>query len=186
MLAHKLLCWSSSSDKMPSQPNPAEVEKTLKSFIAVRVPRRFILIELGAQPSTVDVKFHPAQMPKWPPYWLWRIEIYTETTKCKIHIRQRTWRTSIWDMSWGGTARARVHDGVFSCADWLNYLNNIDCQIQMYSTKLFEAMQVRLSFCWRVYSMTVSLNYIQKQGFFCVLPMDPARTHMECTPIPKW
>jgi len=38
-------------------------------------------------------------------------------------------------------------------------------KIQMHSTKMFEAMQ--------------------KQGFFCVLPMDPARTHIECTRIPS-
>ncbi|KIM87562.1 hypothetical protein PILCRDRAFT_815113 [Piloderma croceum F 1598] len=37
--------------------------------------------------------------------------------------------------------------------------------LQMYSTKLFKAMQ--------------------DQGFFCALPMDPARTHMECTRLPK-
>ncbi|KAI0747998.1 hypothetical protein C8Q80DRAFT_1270447 [Daedaleopsis nitida] len=37
--------------------------------------------------------------------------------------------------------------------------------MQMHSTRLFQAMQ--------------------DQGFFCVLPMDPARTHIECTPLPK-
>ncbi|KZP23614.1 hypothetical protein FIBSPDRAFT_858169 [Athelia psychrophila] len=37
--------------------------------------------------------------------------------------------------------------------------------VQMQSTKLFAAMQLH--------------------GFFCRLPMDPAQTHMECTPIPK-
>ncbi|KAJ7184247.1 hypothetical protein C8R46DRAFT_1063410 [Mycena filopes] len=37
--------------------------------------------------------------------------------------------------------------------------------IQMQSKRLFEAMQ--------------------NLGFFCALPMDPKRTHMECTPIPK-
>ncbi|KAI0035746.1 hypothetical protein K488DRAFT_42701, partial [Vararia minispora EC-137] len=37
--------------------------------------------------------------------------------------------------------------------------------LQMHSKKLFEAMQA--------------------QGFFCALPMDPSRTHMECEPIPK-
>jgi len=37
--------------------------------------------------------------------------------------------------------------------------------LQMYSTQLFEAMQ--------------------DNGFFCALPMDPTRTHMECTRIPK-
>ncbi|KAI0273796.1 hypothetical protein BC834DRAFT_966266 [Gloeopeniophorella convolvens] len=26
---------------------------------------------------------------------------------------------------------------------------------------------------------------MQENGFFCALPMDPTRTHMECTPIPK-
>ncbi|KAI0312468.1 hypothetical protein OF83DRAFT_1067136 [Amylostereum chailletii] len=37
--------------------------------------------------------------------------------------------------------------------------------LKMQSTQLFQAMQ--------------------NQGFFCALPMDPTRTHMECTPIPK-
>jgi len=37
--------------------------------------------------------------------------------------------------------------------------------IHMHSTKLFEAMQAN--------------------GFFCALPIDPARTHIECTPLPK-
>ncbi|KAJ7771724.1 hypothetical protein B0H16DRAFT_1514492 [Mycena metata] len=37
--------------------------------------------------------------------------------------------------------------------------------LQMQSKRLFEAMQ--------------------NLGFFCALPMDPNRTHMECTPIPK-
>ncbi|VDC00871.1 unnamed protein product [Peniophora sp. CBMAI 1063] len=37
--------------------------------------------------------------------------------------------------------------------------------LQMHSKKLFEAMQ--------------------SQGFFCALPIDPTRTHMECQPIPK-
>lgn len=37
--------------------------------------------------------------------------------------------------------------------------------IQMHSTRLFQAMQ--------------------EQGFFCALPMDPSRTHIECKPIPK-
>ncbi|KAJ7470295.1 hypothetical protein FB451DRAFT_1253261 [Mycena latifolia] len=37
--------------------------------------------------------------------------------------------------------------------------------LQMHSKRLFEAMQ--------------------NLGFFCAMPMDPARTHMECTPIPK-
>jgi len=37
--------------------------------------------------------------------------------------------------------------------------------LQMYSTKLFQAMQ--------------------DNGFFCALPMDPSRTHIECTQIPK-
>ncbi|KAF8184906.1 hypothetical protein K438DRAFT_1837074 [Mycena galopus ATCC 62051] len=37
--------------------------------------------------------------------------------------------------------------------------------LQMHSKRLFEAMQ--------------------NLGFFCALPMDPKRTHMECTPIPK-
>lgn len=37
--------------------------------------------------------------------------------------------------------------------------------LQMHSKKMFEAMQ--------------------SKGFFCILPMDPSRTHMECTPIPK-
>ncbi|KAJ7756885.1 hypothetical protein DFH07DRAFT_476885 [Mycena maculata] len=41
-----------------------------------------------------------------------------------------------------------------------------DCIIlQMQSKRLFEAMQ--------------------DMGFFCAMPMDPSRTHMECTPIPK-
>ncbi|KAI0079992.1 hypothetical protein K474DRAFT_1705241 [Panus rudis PR-1116 ss-1] len=38
-------------------------------------------------------------------------------------------------------------------------------QLQMHSTRLFQAMQ--------------------DQGFFCVLPMDPSRTEIECTRIPK-
>ncbi|KAL1947715.1 hypothetical protein VTO73DRAFT_13439 [Trametes versicolor] len=38
-------------------------------------------------------------------------------------------------------------------------------EMEMYSTKLFQAMQ--------------------EQGFFCALPMDPTRTHMECKRIPK-
>ncbi|KAI0670503.1 hypothetical protein C8Q78DRAFT_129209 [Trametes maxima] len=38
-------------------------------------------------------------------------------------------------------------------------------QMEMYSTQLFQAMQ--------------------DQGFYCALPMDPARTHMECKRIPK-
>ncbi|KAJ7090265.1 hypothetical protein B0H15DRAFT_948777 [Mycena belliarum] len=37
--------------------------------------------------------------------------------------------------------------------------------LQMHSKRLFAAMQ--------------------NLGFFCAMPMDPARTHMECTPIPK-
>ncbi|KAJ7043212.1 hypothetical protein C8F04DRAFT_1390048 [Mycena alexandri] len=37
--------------------------------------------------------------------------------------------------------------------------------LQMQSKRLFEAMQ--------------------NLGFFCALPMDPNRTYMECTPIPK-
>ncbi|KAJ7702336.1 hypothetical protein B0H17DRAFT_1194832 [Mycena rosella] len=41
-----------------------------------------------------------------------------------------------------------------------------DCiTLQMHSTRLFAAMQ--------------------NLGFFCALPMDPERTHMECTRIPK-
>ncbi|TFL07707.1 hypothetical protein BDV98DRAFT_520829 [Pterulicium gracile] len=41
-----------------------------------------------------------------------------------------------------------------------------ECMIlQMQSKQLFEAMQ--------------------NHGFFCALPMDPSRTHMECKPIPK-
>ncbi|KAI0637091.1 hypothetical protein C8Q77DRAFT_1269696 [Trametes polyzona] len=38
-------------------------------------------------------------------------------------------------------------------------------QMEMYSTQLFQAMQ--------------------DQGFFCALPMDPTRTHIECKRIPK-
>ncbi|KAI0646931.1 hypothetical protein C8Q79DRAFT_595412 [Trametes meyenii] len=38
-------------------------------------------------------------------------------------------------------------------------------EMEMYSTQLFQAMQ--------------------DQGFYCALPMDPARTHMECKRIPK-
>ncbi|KAI0664930.1 hypothetical protein C8Q70DRAFT_1049124 [Cubamyces menziesii] len=38
-------------------------------------------------------------------------------------------------------------------------------EMQMYSTQLFQAMQ--------------------NQGFFCALPMDPTRTHIECKRIPK-
>jgi len=26
---------------------------------------------------------------------------------------------------------------------------------------------------------------MQNLGFFCALPLDPERTHMECTPMPK-
>ncbi|KAI0295558.1 hypothetical protein BC826DRAFT_1008421 [Russula brevipes] len=26
---------------------------------------------------------------------------------------------------------------------------------------------------------------MQEYGFFCALPMDPSRTYMQCTPIPK-
>jgi len=26
---------------------------------------------------------------------------------------------------------------------------------------------------------------MQSLGFFCILPLDPSQTHMECTPIPK-
>ncbi|KAJ7445729.1 hypothetical protein B0H11DRAFT_2290791 [Mycena galericulata] len=37
--------------------------------------------------------------------------------------------------------------------------------LQMHSKRLFEAMQ--------------------NLGFFCAMPMDPKRTYMECTPIPK-
>ncbi|KAF8717636.1 hypothetical protein AX14_012079 [Amanita brunnescens Koide BX004] len=41
-----------------------------------------------------------------------------------------------------------------------------DCiTLQMQSTRLFQAMQA--------------------QGFFCALPMDPARTYIECKPLPK-
>jgi len=44
--------------------------------------------------------------------------------------------------------------------------NNRECiTLQMQATKLFEAMQ--------------------EQGFFCALPMEPGKTYMECTPIPK-
>ncbi|KAL4269412.1 hypothetical protein AB1N83_003021 [Pleurotus pulmonarius] len=38
-------------------------------------------------------------------------------------------------------------------------------KLQMHSKKMFESMQ--------------------DLGFFCVLPMDPARTYIECTPLPK-
>ncbi|KAK7693319.1 hypothetical protein QCA50_002886 [Cerrena zonata] len=38
-------------------------------------------------------------------------------------------------------------------------------QLHMFSTQMFQTMQ--------------------DQGFFCALPMDPARTHMECFRIPK-
>jgi len=38
-------------------------------------------------------------------------------------------------------------------------------QVQMYVTKLFEAMQAN--------------------GFYCSLPSDPTQTHMECKPMPK-
>ncbi|TFK55196.1 hypothetical protein OE88DRAFT_1732458 [Heliocybe sulcata] len=38
-------------------------------------------------------------------------------------------------------------------------------QVQMYATKLFEAMQAN--------------------GFYCALPSDPTQTHMECKPMPK-
>ncbi|KAI0063457.1 hypothetical protein BV25DRAFT_1802303, partial [Artomyces pyxidatus] len=37
--------------------------------------------------------------------------------------------------------------------------------LEMNAKKLFEAMQ--------------------EHGFYCALPNDPSRTHMECTPIPK-
>ncbi|KAJ7273222.1 hypothetical protein C8J57DRAFT_1317188 [Mycena rebaudengoi] len=37
--------------------------------------------------------------------------------------------------------------------------------LQMHSKRLFEAMQ--------------------NLGFFCAMPMDPQRTYMDCTPIPK-
>ncbi|KAI5827944.1 hypothetical protein K523DRAFT_277834 [Schizophyllum commune Tattone D] len=37
--------------------------------------------------------------------------------------------------------------------------------LDLYSTKMFECMQ--------------------KLGFYCALPMDPGRTHMECRPLPK-
>ncbi|KAM5539005.1 hypothetical protein V8D89_007228 [Ganoderma adspersum] len=37
--------------------------------------------------------------------------------------------------------------------------------LRMYSTRLFQAMQ--------------------DQGFYCALPMDPARTHIECKRLPK-
>ncbi|KAF9820177.1 hypothetical protein IEO21_01610 [Rhodonia placenta] len=37
--------------------------------------------------------------------------------------------------------------------------------LAMHSTKMFAAMQA--------------------QGFFCALPMDPSRTHMECRRMPK-
>ncbi|KAH8108179.1 hypothetical protein BXZ70DRAFT_1003576 [Cristinia sonorae] len=37
--------------------------------------------------------------------------------------------------------------------------------LKMHSTRMFAAMQ--------------------EQGFFCVLPMDPSRTYIECTRIPK-
>ncbi|TDL27277.1 hypothetical protein BD410DRAFT_782364 [Rickenella mellea] len=37
--------------------------------------------------------------------------------------------------------------------------------VQMQSKRLFAAMQ--------------------EHGFFCALPFDPSRTHMECTPLPK-
>jgi len=37
--------------------------------------------------------------------------------------------------------------------------------LAMHSTEMFAAMQA--------------------QGFFCALPMDPTRTHMECRRIPK-
>ncbi|KAI0831178.1 hypothetical protein BC628DRAFT_1415717 [Trametes gibbosa] len=38
-------------------------------------------------------------------------------------------------------------------------------EMEMYATQLFQAMQ--------------------DQGFYCALPTDPTRTHMECKPIPK-
>ncbi|KAI1795997.1 hypothetical protein LXA43DRAFT_1090615 [Ganoderma leucocontextum] len=37
--------------------------------------------------------------------------------------------------------------------------------LRMYSTRLFQAMQ--------------------DQGFYCALPMDPTRTHIECKRLPK-
>ncbi|KAH9946215.1 uncharacterized protein BXZ73DRAFT_73028 [Epithele typhae] len=37
--------------------------------------------------------------------------------------------------------------------------------VQMHSTRMFQAMQ--------------------DQDFFCALPMDPSRTHIECTRLPK-
>ncbi|TBU32367.1 hypothetical protein BD311DRAFT_785871 [Dichomitus squalens] len=37
--------------------------------------------------------------------------------------------------------------------------------LQMHSTRLFQAMQ--------------------DQGFYCALPMDPTRTHIECKRLPK-
>ncbi|KAL1746082.1 hypothetical protein HDZ31DRAFT_62534 [Schizophyllum fasciatum] len=37
--------------------------------------------------------------------------------------------------------------------------------LDLYSTKMFECMQ--------------------KLGFYCALPMEPGRTHMECRPLPK-
>ncbi|KAI0053829.1 hypothetical protein FA95DRAFT_1673747 [Auriscalpium vulgare] len=43
---------------------------------------------------------------------------------------------------------------------------NKECiKLQMNAKRLFEAMQAN--------------------GFYCALPSNPARTHMECTPIPK-
>lgn len=38
-------------------------------------------------------------------------------------------------------------------------------KLHMYSTQMFQAMQ--------------------DQGFYCALPMDPGRTHIECIPMPK-
>ena len=36
------------------------------------------------------------------------------------------------------------------------------------------------------YDIPVDAIGQQDQGFFCMLPIDPTRTHMECTRIPKW
>ncbi|TCD65617.1 hypothetical protein EIP91_002422 [Steccherinum ochraceum] len=46
-----------------------------------------------------------------------------------------------------------------------NKLSRKCITLKMHSTRMFAAMQ--------------------EQGFFCVLPMDPSQTHIECTRIPK-
>ncbi|KAH9951302.1 hypothetical protein B0H21DRAFT_275728 [Amylocystis lapponica] len=55
--------------------------------------------------------------------------------------------------------------------------------LHMQATKMFATMQV----CSSAVELAVPCQSRrgQAQGFFCALPLDPTRTHMECKRMPK-